>query len=83
MNIRKQIIKLIIKDVAHIFENVCPTTAQVDSVSKTYLTFFNHYIEYWMRFVLSCILFKFMHIMFYIYYFMFHIFTVAFYYINR
>ncbi|EZA49588.1 hypothetical protein DMN91_005678 [Ooceraea biroi] len=26
-----QIIKLIIKDVAHIFENVCPTTAQVDS----------------------------------------------------
>jgi carnosine N-methyltransferase len=27
-----QIIKLIIKDVAHIFENVCPSTAQVDSV---------------------------------------------------
>ncbi|XP_072760850.1 carnosine N-methyltransferase [Anoplolepis gracilipes] len=27
-----QIIKLIIKDVAHIFENVCPTTAQVDSI---------------------------------------------------
>jgi len=27
-----QIIKLIIKDVAHIFENVCPSAAQVDSV---------------------------------------------------
>lgn len=27
-----QIIKLIVKDVAHIFENVCPTTAQVDNV---------------------------------------------------
>ncbi|XP_025991327.1 carnosine N-methyltransferase isoform X2 [Solenopsis invicta] len=26
-----EIIKLIIKDVAHIFENVCPTTAQVDN----------------------------------------------------
>ncbi|KAG5308821.1 CARME methyltransferase, partial [Acromyrmex insinuator] len=28
-----QIIKLIIKDVAHIFENVCPTTAQVDNMT--------------------------------------------------
>lgn len=32
-----QIIKLIIKDVAHIFENVCPTTAQVDNVRDVYL----------------------------------------------
>lgn len=32
-----QIIKLIIKDVAHIFENVCPSTAQVDSVRNIYL----------------------------------------------
>ncbi|XP_018398156.1 PREDICTED: carnosine N-methyltransferase isoform X1 [Cyphomyrmex costatus] len=28
-----QIIKLIIKDVAHIFENVCPTTAEVDNMN--------------------------------------------------
>lgn len=34
-----QIIKLIIKDVAHIFENVCPTTAQIDNVRIIYLLF--------------------------------------------
>lgn len=34
-----QIIKLIIKDVAHIFENVCPSTAQIDSV-RDYLPLF-------------------------------------------
>lgn len=30
------IIKLIIRDVAHIFENVCPTSAQTDSVRNIY-----------------------------------------------
>lgn len=35
-----QIIKLIIKDVAHIFENVCPSTAQVDSVRDIYLSYY-------------------------------------------
>ncbi|XP_043785202.1 carnosine N-methyltransferase isoform X4 [Apis laboriosa] len=33
-----EIIKLIIKDVAHIFENVSPTTAQTESVRKVHLT---------------------------------------------
>lgn len=32
-----EIIKLIIKDVAHIFENVSPATAQTDSVRKVHL----------------------------------------------
>lgn len=32
-----EIIKFIIKDVAHIFENVSPATAQTDSVREVYL----------------------------------------------
>lgn len=32
-----EIIKLIIKDVAHIFENVSPATAQTESVRKVHL----------------------------------------------
>lgn len=75
-----QIIKLIIKDVAHIFENVCPTTA-VDSVRKIYLTFFYYYTKYCMVTFIIYFISEFVHNVRFI--LVFHIFTLLFYYINR